>query len=110
MLLTPTVLARSIGNSLGVAISSAVYQNILERKLWERLGNEVGAAKEISRIRNDLEELHHLPDAWYGRVVDSFMDAFRGVWLTTVCAAMLGFVCVSLLRQHKLHSTLERNT
>ncbi|RMJ12845.1 hypothetical protein CDV36_007499 [Fusarium kuroshium] len=103
-----TYLARSLGGTVGVTIGSAVYQNILKARLWDRFGNEHGAADEISRIRDDLEELKHLPEGWYDGVMASFMEAFRGVWLTLLGMSILALICVSMMKQHTLHSNLER--
>lgn len=104
-----TYMARSIGSTLGVTIGSAVYQNVLSAKLWERFGELPGAAEEIKRIRDDLEELKHLPEGWYDGVIQSFVDAFHSVGLTMLGLALLAVVTVSLMREHKLHNTLSRN-
>lgn len=93
---------------MGITIGSAVYQNVLKARLWDRLGDQPEAADEIRRIRDDMDELKHLPPGWYDDVIDSFMDAFRGVWLTMLGLAVMGLVCVSLMRHHTLHSTLDR--
>ncbi|KAK4188186.1 major facilitator superfamily domain-containing protein [Podospora australis] len=99
---------RSIGTTLGITVASAVYQNILKAKLWERFGDLPGAAEEIERIRDDLGELGHLPEGWYDGVIQSFMDAFRGVWLTALALTVVGLISVSMMKQHKLHSNLAR--
>ncbi|KAG5939562.1 hypothetical protein E4U53_007780 [Claviceps sorghi] len=103
-----TYLARSLGATVGITIGSAVYQNLLQARLWDRFGDQPGAADEIRRIRDDLDELRHLPEGWYDGVMDSFMDAFRGVWLTMLGLAVAALVSVSLMRHHTLHSTLDR--
>ncbi|PHH84754.1 hypothetical protein CDD83_1441 [Cordyceps sp. RAO-2017] len=103
-----TYLARSVGSTMGVTVGSAVYQNILKARLWDRFGDFPGAAEEIRRIRDDLSELKHLPDGWYEGVMDSFMEAFRGVWLTMLAMAVGALICVSMMRHHTLHATLER--
>lgn len=99
---------RSVGATLGITVASVVYQNILKARLWERFGSIPGAVDEIKRIRDDLDELKHLPEGWRDGVIDSFMQAFRGVWLTVLGLALVGLVCVSLMRQQKLHSDLGR--
>ncbi|KAF4950378.1 hypothetical protein FSARC_13212 [Fusarium sarcochroum] len=57
-----TYLARSLGSTVGITIGSAVYQNILKARLWERFGDQPGAADEIRRIRDNLDEINHLPE------------------------------------------------
>jgi MFS family permease len=101
-------LARSLGATIGITIGSAVYQNILKERLWERFGDEPGAAERIGRIRDDLDELKHLPPGWQEGVMSSFMEAFRGVWLTMLGLSILALICISLMRQHVLHNSLDR--
>ncbi|CRK44867.1 hypothetical protein BN1723_006323 [Verticillium longisporum] len=103
-----TYLARSCGGTIGVTVGSAVYQNILKANLWARFGDYPHAAEIIARIRDDLDELHRLPPGWKQGVVESFMGAFRGVWLTMLGLSILALICISLMRQHTLHATLER--
>lgn len=100
---------RSVGGTVGVTIASTIYQNVLKTELWGRFGDLPGAAEEIHRIRDDLDELKHLPDGWYDGVIASFMEAFRSVWLTMLGLVLLELVCISLMKQHKLHSTLSRS-
>ncbi|KAI1075826.1 major facilitator superfamily domain-containing protein [Whalleya microplaca] len=100
---------RSVGGTVGITVASAIYQNVLKSRLWERFGGLPGAAEEIHRIRDDLDELRHLPEGWYDGVIASFMEAFRSVWFTMLGLVLLGLVSVSFMRQHKLHSTLSRS-
>ncbi|KAK5993632.1 Multidrug resistance protein fnx1 [Cladobotryum mycophilum] len=103
-----TYLYRSVGGTIGVTIAAAVYQNILNSHLWKRFGAEPNAAEVIQRIRDNLNELKHLPDGWESGVIRSFMEAFEGVWLTLLGLAVAGLISVSFMKQHKLHSTLSR--
>ena len=101
---------RSTGSTIGITIVSAVYQNILNTQLWKKFGNMEGAADEIKRIRDNLDELRHLPSGWKAGVLDSYMDALRGVFLTALGIAVLALVSSSFMRQHTLHSTLTRES
>jgi len=100
---------RSVGSTVGITIASTIYQNILKSELWKRFGDLPGAAEEIKRIRDDLNELNHLPDGWQEGVLASFQDAFRSVWFLMLGLAVLALLFVSSMKQHKLHSTLARN-
>ncbi|KAL6878972.1 MFS general substrate transporter [Trichoderma novae-zelandiae] len=103
-----TYLARSLGGTIGITVSSAVYQNLLNDRLWQRFGDEPHAADIIQKIRDDLGFLKHLPPGWHDGVLNSFMEAFRGVWFTMLALAVGALVCISLMRQHTLHETLSR--
>lgn len=99
---------RSTGSTIGVTIGSTVYQNILKTGLWNKFGEEEGAADEIKRIRDSFDELRHLPPTWHDGVFDTYMDALRGVFLTAFVAVVLGFICACFMRQHTLYTTLTR--
>jgi MFS family permease len=99
---------RSTGSTLGITICSAVYQNILRTELLAKFGDEPGAREEIQRIRDSFEELDHLPSGWRAGVLVSFMDALRGVFLTGLGMAILAFISAAFVREHVLHTTLER--
>ncbi|KAL7945566.1 major facilitator superfamily domain-containing protein [Trichoderma barbatum] len=103
-----TYLARSLGATIGITVSSAVYQNLLNARLWQRFGDEPHAAEIIQHIRDDLSFLKHLPPGWHDGVLRSFMEAFKGVWFTMLSLAIGALICVSLMRQHTLHETLSR--
>lgn len=104
-----TYMARSIGSTLGVTVGSVVYQNVLGARLWERFGDRPGAAEEIQRIRDSLDELRRLPDGWHDGVIQSFVDAFHSVALTMLGLAIAATVSISLMREHKLHNNLSRS-
>ncbi|PVH81600.1 MFS multidrug transporter-like protein [Cadophora sp. DSE1049] len=99
---------RSTGSSIGVTIASAVYQNLLVSSLHDKFDGLPGAEKEIRKIRDNFDELKHLPKGWEHGVKDSFALALRGVFLTALGIAVLGAVCGSFMRQHTLHKTLAR--
>lgn len=103
-----TYLARSLGGTIGITVGSAIYQNILSSRLWQRFGDEPHAGEIIQHIRDDLNFLKHLPEGWQDGVMSSFMEAFKSVWLTMLCLSVGAFVCVSLMRQHVLHETISR--
>ena len=88
--------------------NTSLHQNVLNAQLWRRFGDLPGAADEIERIRNDLGELARLPEGWYDGVMQSYMEAFRGVWLLLLGLAAVGIVSSCMMKQHKLHSNLAR--
>ncbi|KAI0867139.1 major facilitator superfamily domain-containing protein [Xylaria cubensis] len=103
-----TYLARSLGGTIGITIASVVYQSTLRTDLWERFGDQPNAAERIQRILDDLAELANLPNEWIEGVIKSFMGAFFHVWLMMFAWAVLALICISPIKQHQLHVTLER--
>lgn len=99
---------RSTGSSIGITIASAVFQNILDVKLRARLGHLPGAADVIAKLRDSLEEIHRLPRGWEGIVTGIYMDALRGVFLTTLGIGVLGLLVSLIMREHVLHTNLAR--
>ena len=99
---------RSTGSTIGVTISSAVYQNLLLSGLHERFDGYPGAEDEIRRIRDSFDELKHLPKGWKEGVMESYEGSLRGVFLTGLGIAGLGMVCCAFMRQHTLHTSLAR--
>ena len=102
---------RSTGSSIGITIASAVFQNILSKQLWHRFAGEKHASEIIKRIRQDfgiINEQDKLPPSWREGVVESYMSAFRGVFVTILGLSALAALCSLLMREHKLHSTMSR--
>jgi MFS family permease len=102
-------LARSLGGTIGITVASVMYQSRLDTSLWARFGDRPNAEDEIQRIRDDLSEIHRLPNGWHNGVIRSLMEAFGNVWLMMLAWAALALICISPIKQHKLFSTLDRN-
>ncbi|KAK5013161.1 hypothetical protein LTR60_004009 [Cryomyces antarcticus] len=81
---------RSTGSTIGITVASAVFQNILKAELWSRFGDQPEASHVIGRIRDSIDEVKHLPPGWRDGVLETYMDALRGVWLTLFGLALLG--------------------
>lgn len=101
-------LARSLGGTIGITLASVLYQSSLDMSLWARFGHQPNATDEIRRIKDDLTEIHRLPEGWYSGVMESLMQAFGHVWLMMLAWAVLALISISPIKQHKLFSTLDR--
>ena len=99
---------RSVGSTLGISVASAVFQNILQRELLEELGHLDSAADIIKRLRDSLDEIKLSPPLWKAEVMAIYMNALRGVFLTTLGIAILGLLVSLAMREHKLHDNLAR--
>ncbi|EEP76271.1 conserved hypothetical protein [Uncinocarpus reesii 1704] len=83
---------RSTGSSLGITIASSVFQNILKSGLWSRFGDRDDAGWLIPKLRNSLDEIRHLPKEMVPGVLAAYMDALKGVFVTTLGLAVLGAI------------------
>ena len=99
---------RSTGSAIGITIASAVFQNILKLRLWTRFGDRDDAAEMIKRLRDSLEEIDKLPTGQRAIVLDIYMEALRGVFLTLLGVGVLGALVSLAMREHTLHRNLER--
>ncbi|KAL5330862.1 hypothetical protein ACEPPN_000387 [Leptodophora sp. 'Broadleaf-Isolate-01'] len=99
---------RSTGATLGITVTSAIFQNVLKSQLWARLGGHEGAAEVIERVRANIEEGRLLPDNWRGPILESYMVALRSVFLFCLGLSVLGFAIGLLLKERKLHGNLAR--
>ena len=99
---------RSTGSAIGIAIASAVFQNLLSHNLWAAVGDREGAADTIRRLRDSLDVIKQLPESWKLDVQQAYMESLRGVFLTTLGMSVLaGIVCLAM-REHILYSSLSR--
>lgn len=100
---------RSTGSSIGITISSAVFQNILHRKLWALLGDRPDAAEIISRLKDNLDEIWKLPrGGWQEAAIEAYMFAVRGPFFTMLGIGVLGMFISLGMRENVLYNTLER--
>ncbi|KAG8949464.1 hypothetical protein FRC04_008563 [Tulasnella sp. 424] len=89
-----TQLFRGIGQVSGVAVSSAVFQHLLERELQKRL-TEPGSEELIRRIRHDSRLVASLPEETQVLAREAYDIGLRAVFLFTAGAAFTGW-CLRL--------------
>lgn len=99
---------RSTGSTIGITLASAVFQNILKSSLWEKFGDYPDAAEVIKRIRDDVGGINHLPPGWSDGVRETYMEALMGVFWLIFGLATTGAIISLFMRQHTLHSNLNR--
>ena len=99
---------RSTGCAIGITIASAVFQNILKSRLCARFGDRDDAAEFIKQMRDNLDVVHNLPLDLRGVVLDIYMEALRGIFLTLLGIGVLGALASLAMREHTLHRNLER--
>lgn len=99
---------RSTGSTIGITITSAVFQNILNMKLQSRFKDLPDSKDVIARLRDSLEEIQNLPPHLRGDAMDVYMAALKGVFVTTLGIGILSAAVSLAMREHTLHSNLAR--
>ncbi|KAK9470450.1 major facilitator superfamily domain-containing protein [Dipodascopsis tothii] len=98
---------RGTGSTIGVALSSAVFQNVLLRRLHEHIqGHNADAV--IDRIMNSVEEVRRLPLYLQPTVIGAYLAACRAVFVMCLVLGVCAGVSAMLMREHTLHNTLGR--
>ena len=101
--------SRSTGSVVGIAISGAIYQNVLRKGLWSRLGSLHGAEGLIRKVENNLRAMHDLDTGLERDVMDIHMQALRRVFFVLLAIATLGAVANGFVRQYRLYKTIARS-
>lgn len=108
--ITSTAFAfRATGSAIGLTIASAVFQNLLRVELGRSLGGGEIAENVIDRIRDNFDEIKHLPEGVVGNVLENYIEALRGVFLLACGSSILAALMSLFMRQNKLHSNLARS-
>lgn len=100
---------RSTGSVMGLAIASAIYQNVLERLLWARLGQFENVKDVIYAVKNNLDAISTLPANIQMIVKGCFLLAVRASFLGATLATVLAFLSGVLIKEMRLHTTLSQN-
>ncbi|KAL8850153.1 MAG: hypothetical protein Q9221_004914 [Calogaya cf. arnoldii] len=99
---------RSTGSTIGIAISSAVFQNILSLKLHTRFSGLPHEHRYVEKLKDSLDEIGKLPPGLREAAMDCYMGALRGVFITILGIGVLGAAVSLAMKEHTLHSNLAR--
>ncbi|KAL8773494.1 MAG: hypothetical protein Q9209_001598 [Squamulea sp. 1 TL-2023] len=99
---------RSTGSVIGIALTSAVFQNVLTSQLQMNLGSQENADALIKRVRNSLEAVKALPAMQRLVVRDSYTQALQASFLTLTGLSVLALACGLFMRQYRLFSRIDR--
>lgn len=99
---------RSTGSTIGAAVGSAIFQNVLARQLRAHLGDSDEAAEVIRKVRERFDEFAGLPERWKGLVALAYMDALHAVFWSALALGVAAMICCAFLRENVLHRTLDR--
>ncbi|KAH7918833.1 vacuolar amino acid permease [Leucogyrophana mollusca] len=99
-----TYLFRTTGQVLGVSLSGAILQNVLLRKLRERITGP-GSFEIIEEIRHSISSIPDLAPSLRKAAVDSYADALRVVFICQIAINILAFITCIPIEEHALPGT-----
>ena len=114
---------RATGSSIGIAVCSLVFQNVLHNQLSANFSTDrTGVGKHgkenlttpeaesiIRRLRDNLSEIWRLPNEdWVIRAEDAYVRSLRAVFWTIFALGAAGTVASLFLREGKLHRSIAR--
>ena len=104
---------RSTGSTLGVAIASAIFQNVLRIGLNSRIHDLVPdydkALKIIQRALENTDYVNEAPKIVQQAIRDSYALACKGAFGFSVATILLGYISSLFMREHKLHTSVNRD-
>ncbi|RLV92273.1 Vacuolar membrane amino acid uptake transporter fnx2 [Spathaspora sp. JA1] len=104
---------RSTGSTLGVAIASAIFQNVLLWRLTEnitRLVPDKDQAKDI--IEHALKNTNYIdiaPKYVRKAIRESYAAGCKGAFVFALSTVVIGYACSLFMREHKLHTSMNRD-
>ncbi|TFK45918.1 vacuolar amino acid permease [Heliocybe sulcata] len=84
-------LFRGVGQVGGVAISSAIFQSVLDSELRKRIDTP-DADQLISKIRHSARLVAELPPDLQRKAKDSYAIGLRMVFITAACSTLLAYI------------------
>lgn len=103
---------RATGSTLGVSIASAIFQNVLASHLGTRvhaiMGHSTAAEAVIRRALKDARYVQVAPKIVQLAIRDSYSDGCKGALAFSMATVFLGVVALLFMREHKLHTSMNR--
>ncbi|KAK9447734.1 major facilitator superfamily-domain-containing protein [Limtongia smithiae] len=100
---------RATGSTIGVSISSAIFQNVLATRLYEKITGP-GSSEIINRVLNSVEEVGLLPENYKEAAIASYLDACKSVFYFAIVLGVLVIGSCAIMKEHTLHTTMQRRT
>ncbi|KAH9999404.1 major facilitator superfamily domain-containing protein [Russula vinacea] len=101
-----TYLFRTTGQVLGVSLSGALLQAVLQSKLRQRIQGP-NAEELILRIRHSTDVIRELNPMLRKSAIDSYADALRVVFICQAALNFLTFLSCMAIQESPLPGTLE---
>ncbi|KAI5966124.1 hypothetical protein CANMA_003370 [Candida margitis] len=104
---------RSTGSTLGVSAASAIFETVLGSSLQRRIMNLVKDPEEarniIAKALEDTNYVHEAPKYVREAIRTSYDEGCRGAFYFASVAVVIGVISSLFMREHKLHTSLNRD-
>ncbi|KAK6205124.1 major facilitator superfamily domain-containing protein [Scheffersomyces amazonensis] len=104
---------RSTGSTLGVAIASAIFQNVLRSnlyvKIYELVADKQEANEIIAKALENADYAKSAPKLIKNAIIGSYSAGCKGAFWFSVLAIVLGYTSSLFMREHKLHTSINRD-
>ena len=104
---------RATGSTLGVAVASAIFQNVLRANLTSTIygllpHDKILAREIIAKALDSTKNVEGFPEVVKEAVRDSYANGCKGSLYFAVASMAVGCFFSIFIEEHVLHSTLER--
>lgn len=104
---------RATGSTVGVSIASAVFQKVTKTKLAENLAKVIKDGDAVNQIiKKALENTNYVknaPQEIQDAIRSSYFAGCRATFIFSAITIFIGYGCSLLMREHKLHATMDRD-
>lgn len=104
---------RSVGSTIGVSISSAIFQDVLRRSLESKVSKVVSDPKEVKHIISEAlkssEYAKVAPEYVKDTLISCYDSGVKGAFKFSFVMAVLSLGSTLFIREHKLHTGLNRD-
>lgn len=104
---------RATGSTLGVAVASAVFQNVakseLQKRVFELVEDPTKAAQIVQRALESTDYAKGLPKLLREAVKASYLRGCRSTFVFSTFTIVLGYASSLFMREHKLHTSIDRD-
>ncbi|ODV96604.1 hypothetical protein PACTADRAFT_48435 [Pachysolen tannophilus NRRL Y-2460] len=104
---------RAVGSTLGLSISSAIFQHRLENALFSNISKvvpspDVDIAKIVAKAMESAEYMKIAPEWSVQAIRDSYGAGCHASFWFGLVVIILGYICCTNIEEHQLHSGLSR--
>ncbi|BEJ10924.1 hypothetical protein CspHIS471_0103460 [Cutaneotrichosporon sp. HIS471] len=98
---------RTTGQVLGVSLSGALTQAVLQRELERRITGP-GAQKIITKIRESSDSIRGLPPVQQAAAIASYQKALHAVFICAIIASTIGVISSMGIREIDMNAALHK--